>query len=67
VTDKPKGDSHPMAPLSHPEPVRYPPGQDPVLDNPKDANAATDDFHRVLWYSLALALVFVVAAYVITS
>jgi hypothetical protein len=67
VTDKHKGgDPHPMAPLSHPEPVRYPPGRDPVLDNPKDPEAAVDDFRRVLLYSLALAFVFVLASYVIS-
>lgn len=67
MTDQPKADKHPMAPMSHTEPVAYPPGKDPVLDSPHDREAAVDDFNRVLWYSLALALVFVVSAYIITS
>ena len=56
-----------MNPLTHTEPVASPPGQDPVLDSPRDKEAATDDFNRVLWYSLALAFAFFVGSYIITK
>jgi len=59
-------DRHDMNPLAHPEPVAYPPGKDPVLDNPRDPNAAVDDFQRVLIYTLALTVVFIVASYLIS-
>lgn len=55
-----------MNPLTHTEPVRYPPGQDPVLDAPHDKDAAVDDFRRVLVLSLILSVVFIAAAYLIT-
>jgi len=55
-----------MNPLRHPEPVRYPPGEDPVLDVPHDPEAAVDDFRRVLVLSLILSVVFIAAAYLIT-
>jgi hypothetical protein len=63
MTDKTGGD---MNPLTHTEPVAYPPGTDPVLDAPRDKEAAVDDFKRVLILSLILAAVFVGAAFVIT-
>lgn len=56
-----------MNPLTHTEPVVYPPGQDPVLDVPHDRTAAVDDFQRVLIYSMALAVVFILGAFLITS
>lgn len=56
-----------MNPLTHTEPVRYPPGEDPVLDVPHDRDAAVDDFRRVLVLSLILSFVFIVGAYLITS
>ena len=55
-----------MNPLTHTEPVAYPPGKDPVLDAPHDKDAAVDDFKRVLVLSLILAAVFFGASFVIT-
>jgi hypothetical protein len=63
MTDKTGGD---MNPLTHTEPVAYPPGKDPVLDVPHDKEAAVDDFKRVLSLSLVLAAVFIGAIFVIT-
>jgi len=56
-----------MNPLTHTEPIRYPPGQDPVLDVPHNPTAAVDDFKRVLIYSMLLAVAFIAGAYLITS
>jgi hypothetical protein len=64
--DTHKKDRSDMNPLAHPEPVAYPPGTDPILDSPRDKEAAIDDFKRVLIYSLVLSAVFIGASWIIT-